>query len=112
MRLRIAISILGLTAIFICACGTKDIPSPICNGDPRTQSEMLQLAEQQLQKFCVLNKIPREEFRAPPNLLYMSEEKLWVMDYQSPSLFVRFTVDNCGAIETGSGPPSKVIKIH
>jgi hypothetical protein len=84
-----------------------------CKGEVlRTRAEIMEIAEASLRRFCLRYGIDRNEFGDPPILSLDEKEKIWVIDYQSTEHFVRFIVNNCGAIETSFGPPEKTTKVR
>jgi hypothetical protein len=104
-----------LTIVFFAgSCTVKDLVrhSPFCKGEVRNRDEILEITDDRLGRFCAREGIDREDFMTPPELTLNETEKLWTVDYQSSEHFVRFTVDNCGSIETSSGPSGKVTKIE
>ncbi len=107
--------LIGVTLAFVISvtsCGFNKIKPylPFC--EVQTDAEIIELADAKLTRFCLQEGIDKKEFTNPPKINFYAKEKLWVIDYESSEDFVRFMVDNCGGIETSSGPSEKVTKVE
>ena len=115
MESKVLVAIIGgicSVLAFAAACSVNEMKSYLCRGEVLTKAEIMELADAKLKRFCLSEGIDKKEFSDPPKLSLEERQKLWVIDYENSEHFVRFTVDNCGWIETSSGPSGKVTKIE
>ena len=109
--LNIESMLLVVLAFSSVSCSVLKQYLPLCNQKIRGEAEIRKLAGERLERFCATHGLDKDAFTEPPRLSLMEKEKIWVVDYQSREDFVRFIVDNCGAVETSFGPREKIIKI-
>jgi hypothetical protein len=105
--------ILFFAVIYSTSCGVNVIKTKVlCSNEPLTETEITDLGNQELDKFCARQEIDRNIFHSPPRLKFIDREKIWVVDYHGGEYTIRFIIDNCGSIETSYGPRERIIKIE
>ncbi len=85
---------------------------PFCGpGNVLSEAEIREVAEENLNKFCLRERIDRSLYIEPPSITFNKDELIWVIDCEGEPYFIRFIVDSCGRVETSYGPRGKLLKV-